>query len=116
MSFMKAELSKHVMAALVQDPGMNVARVEIKKGSTTRRHCHETECVIVVLQGSWRFRLPAKTVTIAPNQMLRIPPGEEHIAEALSDTVALAISSAPSDWSGCCQYLPEDPDQYLWGV
>jgi quercetin dioxygenase-like cupin family protein len=116
MSFMNVELSKQVMAAIVQDPGMNVARVEIKKGYTTRRHRHETECVIVVLQGEWRFRLPGRTVTVAANQMLRIPPGEEHTAEAMSDTVALSISSAAGDWSGCCQYLPEEPDQYLWGV
>lgn len=116
MSFMNVELSKQVMAAIVQDPGMNVARVEIKKGNATRRHRHQMECVIVVLEGEWRFRLPGKTVTVRANQTLRIPPGEEHAAEALSDTVALAISSAPGDWSGCCRFLPEDPDHYLWGV
>lgn len=113
---MNAELSKQVMAASIHDLGMNVARVEMKKGDTTRRHRHERECVIVVLQGECRFHLRAKTVTVAANQTLRIPPGEEHTAEALSDTVALAISSAPGDWSGCCRFLPEDPDQYLWGV
>jgi quercetin dioxygenase-like cupin family protein len=99
-----------------QLPAMKVTRVEIKKGSVTQSHRHETECVVVVLQGAWCFRLRELTVTITANQVLRIPPDEEHTAEALSDTVALAISSAPGDWSCCYRFLQDDPDQYLWGV
>ena len=115
MNYANATLTDHEAATPTQSPAMKVAKVEIRKGSVTQSHRHETECVVVVLQGAWRFRLPERTVTVAANQVLRIPPGEEHTAEALSDTVALAISSAPSDWSCCYRFLP-DPDQYLWGV
>jgi len=98
------------------EPAMKVTRVEVRKGSVTQSQRHETECVVVVLQGAWCFRLPERTVTVSENQVLRIPPDEEHTAEALSDTVALAISSTPGDWSGCYRFLQDDPDQYLWGV
>jgi hypothetical protein len=48
--------------------------------------------------------------------MLRIAGGDEHLSEALADTVALNISAAHADTGGCGPFRHYDPDQYLWGV
>jgi mannose-6-phosphate isomerase-like protein (cupin superfamily) len=70
------------------------------------------------LKGAWLFRLPSGEVTIAPNQMLVIPPGIEHSSEALEDTIALDICApGRGDWmTGDDHFLHDDPDQSLWAV
>jgi quercetin dioxygenase-like cupin family protein len=97
---------------------ITVARVEVLQGATTQPHKHESEEVIVVLRGLWRFYLPSGDVTLGPNQVLSIPPGVEHASEALEDTVALDICSpARGDWlSGEDRFLHRDPDHLLWAV
>lgn len=107
----------------------NVTRVELAKGAVTVSHRHEAEVMVIVVSGAWRFYLPNRVVTLGPNQVLRIPAGTEHRAQALADTVALNVSSAPRDRNCCSAFLPprqaepgpaedpqHDPDQYLWGV
>ena len=98
------------------DERINVVRLEIKRGAFAPSHRHEAECVVVVLQGALRFHLPHAVVTLTENQMLRIPGGDEHLLEALADTVALNISAAQSETHGCGPFWNYDPDQYLWGV
>jgi mannose-6-phosphate isomerase-like protein (cupin superfamily) len=95
-----------------------VARLEMKKGSLTHTHHHDTECLLIVLEGACRVSLKGGTVTVRQNEMLRIPPQHAHVAEALVDTVALSISSIPStsEWNGCGPVFQHDADQYLWGV
>jgi quercetin dioxygenase-like cupin family protein len=97
---------------------VTIARIEVKQGAITQAHSHENEEMILVLKGSWRFHLPSGDVTLEANQMLRIPPREEHSSEALTDTVALDICApARVDWlSGTDQSLHYDPDQSLWAV
>ena len=97
---------------------ITVARVEVKEGAVTHPHSHENEEMILVLKGSWRFSLPSGDVTLAANQMLRIPRGVEHASEALEDTVALDICApARVDWlNGSDRSLHYDPDQSLWAV
>jgi quercetin dioxygenase-like cupin family protein len=97
---------------------ITVARVEVMQGATTQAHKHESEEVIVVLKGLWRFVLPNGEVTLGPNQVLAIPPGVEHASEVLEDTVALDICSPNRvDWmSGEDRFLHRDPDHLLWAV
>ena len=95
-----------------------VARIEVKEGAVTLPHSHDSEEVIMVLSGAWRFELPGREVTLTANQMLCIPSGVEHSSATLADTVALDIC-APTrpDWiSGEDQPLHYDPDQSLWAV
>ncbi|HEU4388588.1 MAG TPA: cupin domain-containing protein [Blastocatellia bacterium] len=97
---------------------ITVARVEVLQGATTQSHKHESEEVIVVLKGLWRFFLPTGDVTLGPNQVLSIPSGVEHSSEVLEDTVALDICSPTRvDWiSGEDRFLHRDPDHLLWAV
>jgi quercetin dioxygenase-like cupin family protein len=113
-----AELNPAYLRKVVVGEKVTVARVEVKCGSITQAHTHANEEVVVVLKGAWLFRLPSGEVTIAPNQMLVIPPGIEHSSEALEDTIALDICTpGRSDWmTGDDHFLHDDPDQSLWAV
>ena len=93
-----------------------VMRLEIKQGTFTQSHRHESECIVMVLEGALRFHLPNQIITLTPNQMLRVAPGDEHLSEALADTVALNISTVHQRSGACGPFLHYDPDQYLWGV
>jgi mannose-6-phosphate isomerase-like protein (cupin superfamily) len=93
-----------------------VARLEMLKGSLTHTHHHETECLLIVLEGACRVYLKSGAVTVRQNEMLHIPPQHAHVAEALADTVALSISASASEWTGCGPVFQHDADQYLWGV
>jgi quercetin dioxygenase-like cupin family protein len=97
---------------------VTVAKVEVIQGSVTQPHRHESEEIIIVLKGAWRFYLPTGEVTLRANQMLAIPPGLEHSSEALEDTVALDICApARIDWlTGEDRFLHRSPDDYLWAV
>jgi mannose-6-phosphate isomerase-like protein (cupin superfamily) len=103
---------------MVQGENLSVARLEVARGSTTRTHKHRHEEVIILLKGSWRFRLPTGDVVLQPNQMLTIPSGTEHSSEVLEDVVAIDVCSpAREDWIyGEDQGLRYDPEQSLWGV
>ena len=97
---------------------ITVAKVEVKEGAVTHAHSHESEEMILVLKGKWRFHLPSGDVTLAANQLLAIPRGVEHSSEALEDTVAFDICApARTDWvDGADRSLHDDPDQSLWAV
>ena len=103
------------LAGVAADRRVTVKRIETRKGAVTRTHHHETECLVVVLEGAWRVHLSGRIVTINENETVRIPPQSEHLAEALADTVALSISSSPHG-TDCGAFFCGDPDQYLWGV
>lgn len=95
-----------------------VARVEVMQWAVTQPHAHESEEVIIVLKGAWRFHLPTGDVTLRANQMLSIPPGIEHSSEALEDTIALDIRTRTRlDWMTGEDHLRHyDPDEFLWAV
>ena len=95
----------------------SAVRMEMKQGALTHKHQHESDCLMVVLEGELRICLRGQAVTVRANEMLHIPPQSEHFAEAIADSVALSIStSAAAEWSGCGPFVHDDPDQYLWGV
>jgi quercetin dioxygenase-like cupin family protein len=91
-------------------------RLEATKGTFTETHCHETECLVIVLAGKLCLHLRDRAVTIRENEMVEIAAGQEHFLEALSNTVALSIATSPHEYTECGPFVREDPDQYLWGV
>jgi quercetin dioxygenase-like cupin family protein len=94
----------------------HAARVAVARGSITQNHSNETEVMIIVLEGAWRFHFPKRVVTLKKDEVLRIPAHEPYSAEALADTIALKVAAGtPQDHQPLA--LPhDDPDQYLWGV
>lgn len=94
-----------------------IARLEVMQGAVTEPHAHESEEVVMVLKGAWRFSLPEGEVTLRENQMLTIPPGVEHASEALEDTVAIDVCTRRTDWlTGEDRFLHRHPDELMWAV
>ena len=103
---------------VVRGENMMIAKVEVMEGAVTQAHSHESEEMILVLKGAWRFHLPAGDVLLRANQMLTIPPGVEHSSEAVEDTVALDVCTPTRvDWlTGEDRVLHRHPDDLLWAV
>jgi quercetin dioxygenase-like cupin family protein len=97
---------------------ITVAMVEVKQWAVTQPHSHDSEEVIIVLKGAWKFHLPDGDVVLKANQMLQIPPGVEHSSEVIEDTIAFDICSPRRhDWiAGDDRALHHDPDDFLWAV
>jgi quercetin dioxygenase-like cupin family protein len=97
---------------------VSVARITGEAGETTQPHSHDTEELVLVLEGAWRFTVDGSEVTLRGGQGLLIPPGVEHAAVMLEPTVALDVCSGPRrDWlSGEDRHLHVNVDEFLWAV
>jgi len=97
---------------------ISVAMVEVKQWAVTQPHSHDSEEIVIVLKGAWKFHLPEGDVVLKANQMLQIPPGVEHSSEVLEDTVAFDICTPGRvDWLvGEDRFLHQNPDDFLWAV
>jgi len=62
-----------------------------KKGAIVPLHSHEHEQVVYVLQGAVRVRIEGDDVTVREGEVLLIPGGAAHQAEAIDDTFVLTI-------------------------
>lgn len=84
-----------------------LARLELSKGAVIPLHQHPNEQVSLILSGSLRVWLGADTdhpaeepVDLRSGEMLLIPGGVWHRAEALEDTIDLEVFSPPrDDWA-----------------
>ena len=63
----------------------------LKKGALVPLHAHEGEQMIYVLQGALRTLVEGAEVTVREGEVLQIPPGVAHQAEALDDTFVLDV-------------------------
>jgi quercetin dioxygenase-like cupin family protein len=80
-----------------------IARICLKKGGTVPRHSHPNEQISYILEGALRFTLGEEGATvektIRAGDLLVIPGGLPHSAEALEDTVDLDVFAPPrQDW------------------
>jgi len=72
-----------------------LAQVYLKRGAVVPIHVHASEQLSYVLQGSLRFLVNGETVIVREGEVLHIPPGIEHQAEALEDTFELDVFTPP---------------------
>jgi len=79
-----------------------LAHVYLKKGCVVPRHSHENEQITYILEGRLRFWLgadEAQILEVGAGEVLHIPSGVQHKAEALEDTLDVDIFSPPrQDW------------------
>ena len=64
----------------------------LKRGALVPRHAHGSECLIYLLQGALRVRVGPDTLTVREGDVLRIPAGAVHQAEAVEDTFVMTVS------------------------
>ena len=70
-----------------------VAQVYLKRGAQVPMHVHESEQLVYVLQGALRYRVGDSELTIREGDVLHVPSGVHHQAEAIEDTFELAMFS-----------------------
>jgi len=76
-----------------------IAQVYLKKGALVPVHSHESEQMTYVLQGALKFVISGEEITVREGEVLHIPSGIEHQAEALDDTFELDVfSPIRQDW------------------
>src|SRR5262245_3511394 len=67
----------------------------VKRGCLVPLHAHDSEQMTYVLQGALKVWVGGEEITVREGEVLHIPPGVEHPAEALEDTFELDVPSPP---------------------
>lgn len=76
-----------------------VAQIHLKRGAIVPMHSHESEQLTYVLQGALRFLVDGEELTVREGEVLHVPSGVPHQAEALDDTFELDVfSPIRQDW------------------
>ncbi len=76
-----------------------LAQIYLKRGALVPLHQHASEQMTYVLQGSLRFLVGGEETIVREGEVLHIPAGVEHQAEALEDTFELDVfSPVREDW------------------
>ena len=88
---------------------MMISHVTLHKGFRVAPHEHENEQFAVILSGKIRFELfdtdgaDPRIVEIGANEVLHLPGGVRHGAEAVETTVVLDLFSPPTELTGVDQ-------------
>jgi quercetin dioxygenase-like cupin family protein len=78
-----------------------LAQIYLKRGALVPMHTHESEQMTYILQGALRFHVAGEEIIVREGEVLHIPSGTPHQAEALEDTFELDIfSPIREDWLG----------------
>ena len=76
-----------------------LAQIYLKRGALVPMHSHDSEQMTYVLQGALRFLVGGEEVVVREGEVLHIPSGVLHQAEALDDTFELDVfSPIRHDW------------------
>ena len=76
-----------------------LVQVYVKRGCLVPLHTHASEQMTYVLQGALKFLVGGEEITVREGEVIHIPSGIEHQAEALEDTFELDVfSPIRQDW------------------
>ncbi len=106
----RTELKPGVARRLVSTERMMLAHVYLDAGAIVPKHAHENEQLTYILEGVLRFWLGEdedEVVDVHAGEVLHIPSGLPHKAEALERTLDVDIFCPPrQDWlDGTDTYL-----------
>ena len=87
---------------LITGDSLMLSHVFLKKGCIVPKHQHHNEQFSYIIDGALRFWIgddPAQEVVVRSGEVLHIPSGVWHKAEALEDTLDVDIFTPPrQDW------------------
>jgi quercetin dioxygenase-like cupin family protein len=97
-----------------------LVQVYVKRGCLVPMHAHDSEQMTYVLQGALKFVVGGEEITVREGEVLHIPSGVDHQAEALEDTFELDVFSpirrewltdvADDQWTRRSQSLARPPE------
>jgi quercetin dioxygenase-like cupin family protein len=98
----REQVSDQLSRRLITGDRMMLAHVYLDKGCIVPKHSHENEQLTYILEGALRFEIGedgAEEIIVRAGEVLHIPSGVPHKAEALEDTLDVDIFSPPrQDW------------------
>jgi quercetin dioxygenase-like cupin family protein len=98
----KESVTEMLDRRLITGERMMLAHVYLKRGAVVPRHSHDNEQITYILEGALRFWVgddESKVVDVRAGEVLCIPSGVPHKAEALEDTLDVDVFSPPrQDW------------------
>jgi quercetin dioxygenase-like cupin family protein len=98
----KESVTEMLDRRLITGERMMLAHVYLKRGAVGPRHSHDNEQLTYILEGALRFWIgddESKVVDVRAGEVLCIPSGVPHKAEALEDTLDVDVFSPPrQDW------------------
>ena len=98
----KEQITDQLSRRLVTADRMMLAHVYLDKGCIVPQHSHDNEQITYILSGTLRFWIGEngdEVVDVRAGEVLHIPSGVLHKAEALEDTLDVDIFSPPrQDW------------------
>jgi quercetin dioxygenase-like cupin family protein len=76
-----------------------LAQIYLKRGALVPLHAHESEQMTYILQGALKCLVGGEEILVREGEVLHIPSGTPHQAEALEDTFELDVfSPVREDW------------------
>ena len=93
------KLTEMISRKIVAGSRQLIAQVYLKKGALVPMHVHDSEQMTYVLQGSLRVVAAGAESVVREGELIHIPSGVAHQAEALDDTLELDLfSPVRRDW------------------
>jgi quercetin dioxygenase-like cupin family protein len=93
------KITEMISRKIVSGEREMLAQIYLKRGALVPIHTHESEQMTYILQGSLRFLVDGEEVIVREGEVLHIPSGLAHQAEALEDTLELDVfSPIRGDW------------------
>jgi quercetin dioxygenase-like cupin family protein len=93
------KVTEMISRKIVAGDRQMIAQIYLKKGALVPMHMHESEQMTYVLQGALRYTVDGEVLTVREGEVLLIPSGALHQAEALEDTFELDVfSPIRHDW------------------
>ncbi len=110
----REELKEGLGRRLVSGERAMLAQVYLDKGCVVPRHSHDNEQFTYVIDGALRFWIGedgSEELVVRAGEVLHIPSGIPHQAEAIEDTLDLDVFVPPrQDWlAGTDDYLRQAP-------
>ena len=93
------KITEMVSRKIVSGDREMLAQTYLKRGALVPVHAHASEQMTYVLQGALRFLVEGEEVIVREGEVIHIPSGVSHQAEALEDTFELDVfSPVRDDW------------------
>ena len=93
------KITEMISRKIVSGDREMLAQTYLKRGALVPLHSHDSEQMTYVLHGALKFLVGGEEITVREGEVLHIPPGIEHQAEALEDTFELDVfSPVRSGW------------------
>lgn len=101
------KVTEMISRKVVSGTRATLTQVYFKKGAIVPRHAHEAEQMTYVLQGAMKYLVDSEEITVREGEVLHVPAGVLHQAEALEDTFVLGVFSPPRH--GWLDAVEEEP-------